>query len=206
MRTCRRLSLRRGADQRCAIAVGDRVLGVAVEGADERRGASSRARPSRRRERPARGRGRRRSRRRAARGAACVIAYGVCGRFETAPLAGKPIVRPSGTSQSGSSRACGPGAAMQPRRQAVGRVDRGESTRTSWPSARNCSASASMWRVTPPGYVHEYGDTSAIRIALDRYRARCPGTATGAANPRFIGPATIALLKCPTVTSSSTPS
>ena len=21
-----------------------------------------------------------------------------------------------------------------------------------------------MWRVTPPGYVHEYGDTNAIRI------------------------------------------
>ena len=22
-----------------------------------------------------------------------------------------------------------------------------------------------MWRVTPPGYVHEYGETRAIRIA-----------------------------------------
>ena len=23
-----------------------------------------------------------------------------------------------------------------------------------------------MWRVTPPGYVHEYGETRATRIAL----------------------------------------
>ena len=28
----------------------------------------------------------------------------------------------------------------------------------------NRSARASMCRVTPPGYVHEYGDTRAIRI------------------------------------------
>ncbi len=33
-------------------------------------------------------------------------------------------------------------------------------------SAMNCSASASICLVTPPGYVHEYGDRIATRIAL----------------------------------------
>ncbi|TMK23506.1 MAG: chlorite dismutase family protein [Actinobacteria bacterium] len=37
--------------------------------------------------------------------------------------------------------------------------------RGSWPPAASSAASASMCRVTPPGYVHEYGDTSAIRTA-----------------------------------------
>src|SRR3712207_861810 len=41
----------------------------------------------------------------------------------------------------------------------------GESTRTSWPVASSSSASASMCRVTPPGYVHEYGETRATRTA-----------------------------------------
>lgn len=33
----------------------------------------------------------------------------------------------------------------------------------SWPPAVSSLASASIWRVTPPGYVHEYGESSAIR-------------------------------------------
>ena len=41
----------------------------------------------------------------------------------------------------------------------------GARMRTSWSCARSSPASDSMWRVTPPGYVHEYGDTSAIRTA-----------------------------------------
>ena len=31
----------------------------------------------------------------------------------------------------------------------------------------NCPASASMCLVTPPGYVHEYGEISAIRLYED---------------------------------------
>src|ERR1035438_3749535 len=37
--------------------------------------------------------------------------------------------------------------------------------RGSCPAAVSSQESASMWRVTPPGYVHEYGDSSAIRTA-----------------------------------------
>jgi hypothetical protein len=36
-----------------------------------------------------------------------VTALGVPARFETAPLEGQPIVPPSGTSHSGTSRTCG---------------------------------------------------------------------------------------------------
>ena len=43
-------------------------------------------------------------------------------RFETAPLAGSPIVRPSETTFAGSSRACGARAAMQAGASGVVRV------------------------------------------------------------------------------------
>src|SRR5512132_3604304 len=91
-------------------------------------------------------------------------ADGVVARFDTAPFIGNPVLRPSGTTYAGSSRSWG----QAPR---CSRADRrscgsyGARTRTWWPSAENCSARASMCRVTPPGYVHEYGDTRAIRIA-----------------------------------------
>src|SRR3954452_6413810 len=46
----------------------------------------------------------------------------------------------------------------------------GAITRTSWPRSKSDSVSASTWRLTPPGYVHEYGLTIAMRIEviLDR--------------------------------------
>ena len=40
----------------------------------------------------------------------------------------------------------------------------GAKTRTSWPARSSSPASASMWRVTPPGYVQEYGERRATRI------------------------------------------
>ena len=42
----------------------------------------------------------------------------------------------------------------------------GASTRTWCPSAMKRSASASMCLVTPPGYVHEYGDRIATRMRI----------------------------------------
>src|SRR5215216_4296415 len=47
----------------------------------------------------------------------------------------------------------------------------GASTRTSWPRSKRDSVSASTWRLTPPGYVHEYGLTIAMRIEIGPGRA-----------------------------------
>ena len=91
-------------------------------------------------------------------------AYGVWARFDTAPLDGQPIVGPSGTSHSGIARSCG----RAPRcRRAVRRTSgsNGASTRTSCPADSSAVAKASMCRVTPPGYVQEYGETRATRIS-----------------------------------------
>ena len=67
-------------------------------------------------------------------------AKGVSASRETAPLNGSPIVPPSGISHSGASR---------------GSPSNGASTRGSWPAAMSSAVSASMWRVTPPGWLHE---------------------------------------------------
>ena len=82
--------------------------------------------------------------------------------FETAPLAGSPNVRPSETKPSGGSRRCGRAPRCR-RRESASSGSNGARMRASWPSAASSAASASMWRVTPPGYVHEYGESSAIR-------------------------------------------
>ena len=160
---CRWLSLRRAPSSAASLCGGDR-LRVAVERPDERRVGARQRVPADRRARPARGGGRRRSRPRAARGAASrpPTAYrrGSTPRRWTASRSSPP----SGTSHSGTSRTCGraPRCNSAVRRRSG---SNGASTVTSWPARSNSAASASMWRVTPPGYVHEYGETSATRIA-----------------------------------------
>ena len=142
--------------------VGDDVLGVAVERPDERRVDGRAACPSTARARPARAGGRRRSRRRAARGAAADAA-GRVGDVRHRAVGREADRAPERDEVLGQLARCG----RAPRcRRAARRSSgsTGDSTRTSWPAARYCSASASMCRVTPPGYVHEYGDTSAMRI------------------------------------------
>ena len=81
--------------------------------------------------------------------------------LETAPLAGRPTVRPSETKPSGSGAALWARAAMQPARERVVGVERREDPRLVTGRGAARRASASMWRVTPPGYVHEYGETAA---------------------------------------------
>src|SRR4051812_46174348 len=92
--------------------------------------------------------------------------YGVTvtATLETAPFIPPiPSERPSGTRYSGMGRCSGRApACMRAARRSSG--SNGASTETSWPVPMNCSASASMCRVTPPGYVQEYGETRAIRI------------------------------------------
>ena len=65
--------------------------------------------------------------------------------------------------------------------------------RTSCPSRSSSPPSASMWRVTPPGYVHEYGETSAIRISGEILPAACAAVYScrmvAAARCRFLAPA-----------------
>src|SRR6476661_10010966 len=94
--------------------------------------------------------------------------------FETAPLNVQPIVPPSGTSHSGAGSSCG----RAPRcSSAVRRVSwsYGANTRTSCPRESSCSASACTCRLTPPGYVHEYGETSPSRILKQCYPASTMG-------------------------------
>ena len=100
-----------------------------------------------------------------ARGAASRPRAAWSARFDTAPLAGKPSVRPSGTTVVGQLALLRARPRVQPRRQTVVRVERREDADVVAEPLENCSASASMCRVTPPGYVHEYGDTRAMRIA-----------------------------------------
>ena len=90
-------------------------------------------------------------------------ALGVGATFETAPLSGHPIVDPSGTSHSGTARACGraPRCSTAVRRRSA---SNGANTVTSCPARSSSALSASIWRVTPPGYVHEYEETSATRM------------------------------------------
>ena len=57
-----------------------------------------------------------------------------------------------------------PGTPMQTRRKAARRIERGEHADVVALLRGTVSASASMCLVTPPGYVHEYGETSAMRI------------------------------------------
>ena len=64
----------------------------------------------------------------------------------------------------GHSRGSGRAPPVQPGGEAIGRVERGEH-RDVVAVRRNSPESASMCRVTPPGYVHEYGDTKAMRIS-----------------------------------------
>ena len=71
-------------------------------------------------------------------------------RSRHAPFIGSATVRPSGIDVVGQ------GDRRRARRRCSARVSRssgstGRETRTWWPSARNSRASASMWRVTPPG-------------------------------------------------------
>src|SRR4051794_14552328 len=82
--------------------------------------------------------------------------------FEAEPLDLKPTVRPRSTKPSGVSRSTGWAPRCRRAETAAGGSN-GDSTRTSWPLRRSSSDSASTCRVTPPGYVHEYGDTSAMR-------------------------------------------
>src|SRR5271165_1115569 len=89
--------------------------------------------------------------------------------FETAPLAGTPTVRPSGTKCSGTRSGWGRAPRCR-RRERASSGSNGARMRGSWPAAASSPASASMWRVTPPGYVHEYGESSAIRT--DPYSTR----------------------------------
>ena len=58
----------------------------------------------------------------------------------------------------------------------------GARMRTWWPAASNSAASASMWRVTPPGCVHEYGETRATRICL-----RCLAHVAARWGPALLG-------------------
>ena len=107
--------------------------------------------------------------------AASSTACGVSARFETAPLAGNPNVRPERDEPVGQLALLRARAPVQPRGQAVGRVERREHRDVVAGPAQARRASASMWRVTPPGYVHEYGDTRAIRISdpMSWTRLRC---------------------------------
>ncbi len=75
---------------------------------------------------------------------------------------GQADVRPSETKPAGTARCCGRAPRCR-RRERVSSGSCGASTRASCPPAASSDASASMWRVTPPGYVHEYGESSAIR-------------------------------------------
>src|ERR671932_262713 len=102
------------------------------------------------------------------------IAYGVCARLETAPLDGQPRVGPRGTSQSGRSRGCGRAPRCRIRALRTSSSN-GASTRTSWPAAASAAARPSIWRVTPPGYVHEYGETRATRMGATDPIARGGG-------------------------------
>ena len=84
----------------------------------------------------------------------------------------RPTVRPERRSTPGSSsRAYRAHAAVQPRPLGGDRRGRTgvEDSRVVASRRRTAAASASTWRVTPPGYVHEYGDTRAIRISADAY-------------------------------------
>src|SRR5438270_1833423 len=88
--------------------------------------------------------------------------YGVNERFETAPFAGMPTVRPSGTSHEGTARGSGraPRWAIRARRSSG---SYGASSRTSCPRRSNSPPRDSTCLPTPPGYVNEYGETSAMR-------------------------------------------
>ena len=78
-----------------------------------------------------------------------------------------------------ASRACGRAPRCSSAVRARVAVERREDAH-SCPRASSSPASASMWRVTPPGYVHEYGETRATRIdgmlgtASDRLRSASP--------------------------------
>ena len=62
----------------------------------------------------------------------------------------------------GRRMALGARTAVQPAREAIVGIN-GARMRASWPSPVSRGASASMCRVTPPGYVQEYGESSATR-------------------------------------------
>ena len=156
----------------------ERVVRVAVEGADERHAASSRARPSRRSARPARGRGRRRSAR------AQLLAQRRDARTASGEVRDRAVGR--------EARSCGragrasrasrapPGArrdAAAPSGGRAGRRARGPARRG--PRGRSSLRERLDVPGHSPGYVHEYGDTSAMRIArmlatLRRVRAANP--------------------------------
>ena len=85
-------------------------------------------------------------------------ACGASAMFETAPFAGRPTVRPSETKPSGAGWRCGR-APRCGRAESASSGSKGARMRGSWPARASSAASASMWRVTPPGYVHEYGET-----------------------------------------------
>ena len=170
MRTLRRF-MPRLAPMSVRHPVGDRVLGVAVEGADEWRRRVVHGVPEQdRRDR-------------------LVHVDDVVAAVLSSPRArrkglavsddvGDRPVDPQAHGAAERDQVVGrPGARAAPRVHAHGQpvvgVERGEHS-TSWPVAMNCSARASMCRVTPPGYVQEYGDTSAIRIrAMLEIRAPC---------------------------------
>ena len=138
-----------GAEQ-VGDVVGDAVLRVAVEGADQRRAGRGQRVPAQRRRhrlvqvdhveaaRPQ------------------LVAHGGDGVRGDRQVGDRPVGRrspPCGPARSGSRA---PGAPAARRRGADQRARRsagswGASTRTSWPSASSCSASPSMWLVTPPG-------------------------------------------------------
>src|SRR4051812_47373664 len=95
--------------------------------------------------------------------------------LDTEPLDLTPTVRPRSTKCSGVSRSIGSAPRCRRAERASG-GSYGASTRTSWPLWRSSSESASICRVTPPGYVHEYGDTSAMRTG-SWYRPILPDVA-----------------------------
>ena len=150
-----RLSLRRAPEQRGDLVRRDR-LRVAVERADQRGVEAASARPSRRRARRARAHARRRARRRAARGAAwrprSACRRGSRRRRWTASRS----CRPSGHEPLGrAARAAGARRGAAARRGARVVVERARTRGPHGPAATSSAASASMCRVTPPGYVHE---------------------------------------------------
>ena len=84
--------------------------------------------------------------------------------FETAPLAGMPTVRPSETKSSGDRRALRARAAVQASRERVVGVERREDARFVAGCGQLGGERLDVAR-DATGYVHEYGDSSAIRTA-----------------------------------------
>ena len=90
---------------------------------------------------------------------------GVWARFDTAPLDGQPMSRPERHQPLGDGALLRPRAAVQEGGTPDVRIERREHAHVKCPADSSAVAKASMCRVTPPGYVQEYGETRATRIS-----------------------------------------